>query len=142
MAQSGEARYGQFPGFLQHIEARDHESEGGKAEGEDGEGGQEFPNRVELRQRYDGQESPQPVAPGVLEFALHGSLLIFFERRPTWDEGRGRRSAYLVVGQVRWCWMTMCTFTQFRRSGNARGVNCGWTGGEPSNAVGLELADG
>jgi hypothetical protein len=24
----------------------------------------------------------------------------------------------------------MCTFTQFRRSGNARAVNCGWTGGD------------
>jgi hypothetical protein len=26
--------------------------------------------------------------------------------------------------------MTMRTFTQFRRSGNARVVNCWWTGGE------------
>jgi hypothetical protein len=26
--------------------------------------------------------------------------------------------------------MTMCTFTQFRRINNARGVNRGWTGGE------------
>src|SRR5580692_8301476 len=97
MAQSGEARYGQFPGFLQHIEARDHESEGGKAEGEDGEGGQEFPNRVELRQRYDGQESPQPVAPGVLEFALHGSLLIFLNGgRPGMKDG----AAVLIT----WWW--------------------------------------
>jgi hypothetical protein len=37
---------------------------------------------------------------------------------------------YLVVGQVRLCWMTMRTFTQFRRSGNARKVNWWWTGGE------------
>src|SRR5580704_10143472 len=46
------------------------------------------------------------------------------------DEGRGRRSAYLVVGQVRWCWMTMCTFAYLRRTDNARRVNSGWTGGE------------
>jgi hypothetical protein len=26
--------------------------------------------------------------------------------------------------------MTMCTFAQLRRSGNARRMNCGWTGGE------------
>lgn len=27
--------------------------------------------------------------------------------------------------------MTMCTFAQVEERGNARGVNCGWTGGEP-----------
>jgi len=60
---------------------------------------------------------------------LHDPLLIYLTAAPTWDERQGRRYAYLVVGQVRWCWMTMCTFAQLRRSGNARRVNCGWTAG-------------
>jgi len=58
VAEGGDARDGQFAGFLQHVEAHDNKGERGKADGEDGEGGQEFANDVELRQRYDGQESP------------------------------------------------------------------------------------
>jgi hypothetical protein len=98
VAQGGEARYGQFPGFLQQVETCDHERERGKADGEKDEGGQQFAHDVELRQRYDGQESPQPDASGVLELALHGSLLISFERRP--GSGMSVRAAVLLT----WWW--------------------------------------
>jgi hypothetical protein len=89
VAESGQAQYGQFPGFLQHVEACDHEGEGGKAEDEDSEGGQQFANNVELRQRYDCQECPQPDASGVLELALHGSLLIFLSGGSGLRQGPG-----------------------------------------------------
>ena len=43
---------------------------------------QQFANYVELRQRYDRQKPPQPDASGVLELALHGSLLILLNGGP------------------------------------------------------------
>ena len=59
-----------------HVEAHDHEGNRCKAQREEGERCEQFPNDVKLRHHDDPQKPPQPHATVVLELGLHSSLLI------------------------------------------------------------------
>src|SRR5258706_10525866 len=56
-----------------HVEARNHEDNRCKAQREEGERCEQFPNDVKLRHHDDCQKPPQTHASVILELGLHGS---------------------------------------------------------------------
>lgn len=57
--------------MLEHVKTCNDGRDGYETDGEDSERGHEFLDEIELRQRHDGQEPPQPLASVIFEFDLH-----------------------------------------------------------------------
>ena len=76
LAKGCKARYGQFQGLLQHVQAGDDEGDRHEGDSEQGECGNEFANEIDLGRDDNGQEPPEPGTAGVFHLpdGLTGGL--------------------------------------------------------------------
>lgn len=74
MLAGGHPADSRFPAFLQEVKSRYTQADGNKAQGEQREGRQEFPDKVKLERGDTPKKPPDPLAKTVFGFHDFGSL--------------------------------------------------------------------